>query len=126
MSGEIRRLHGTARQAVLAFARVLAQRPSMAHDYSQSSGEYCLNTGSHVMVHFSARPGESSEDVVYFVDAAPLIARGLRLEEFPPLAPQLGAMRSNTWYRYEGEGIEPHHGHEKAGKIWLALAVDIQ
>ncbi len=97
----------------------------MAHDYSSESGEYCLNSGAHVMTHFSSRPQETNEDIIYFVDAAPLVAHGLRLEEFPALDPELGAMRSNIWYRYEGEGLEPHHGRERPEHTWLMLAVDI-
>ncbi|MCZ6777894.1 MAG: hypothetical protein V3U86_11835 [Acidobacteriota bacterium] len=125
LRAEIRKLHGPARQEALAFARILNLRPSMAHDYSSESGEYCLNSGAHVMTHFSSRPQETNEDIVYFVDAAPLVAHGLRLEEFPALDPELGAMRSNIWYRYEGEGLEPHHGRERPEHTWLMLAVDI-
>ena len=126
LRAEIRKLHGPARQEALAFARILALRPSMAHDYSSESGEYCLNSGTHVMAHFSSRPEETNEDIVYFVDSAPLVAHGLRLEELPALDPELGAMRSNVWYRYEGAGLEPHHGRERPEHAWLMLAVDIK
>jgi hypothetical protein len=123
---EVRALRGPARGEALAFARLLKLRPSMAIDFSEASGEYCLNTGAHVMTHFSIRPEESSEDVIYFVDAAPLVARGLRLNEFPHIDPDHGTMRSNVWYRYEGQGTEPHHGRQMADRSWLMLAVDIQ
>lgn len=123
---ELRKLMGPAREEVAALARLLAIRPSMAIDFSAPSGEYCLNTGGHVMAHFSSRPAETSEDLVYFVDAAPLVAKGLRLDEFPGLEPGLGRMQPNTWYRYEGKGVEPHHGEVMQDRTWLMLAVDVQ
>jgi hypothetical protein len=123
---EVKRLQGPARQEVLAIARLLAIRPAMAIDFSDASGEYCLNTGSHVMAHFTTRPNDTSEDIVYFVDAEPLIARGLRFEDFPALGTDQGTMQPNTLYRYEGKGNEPHHMREMADKKWLVLAVDVK
>lgn len=123
---EIRKLAGPAREEVRAIARLLAIRPAMAIDFSAASGEYCLNPGSHVMTHFSVRPAETSEDLITFIDAAPLVAKGLRLEEFPPLPPERGKMQAGTWYRYEGGGTEPHHGQPMAGRTWLMLAVDVK
>ncbi|MFQ5877118.1 MAG: hypothetical protein ACE5JH_05435 [Acidobacteriota bacterium] len=121
----VKSLRGPARREVLAVARILAIRPSMAIDFSDASGEYCLNTGSRAMTHFAALPEESDEDIVYFIDAAPLVAHGLRLDEFPLLEP--GApRRPDTWYRYEGEGTEPHHGREMSERTWLVLAVDVK
>ncbi len=123
---EVKKLQGPAREEALAIARLLAIRPAMAIDFSEASGEYCLNTGSHVMAHFTTRPNDTSEDIVYFVDADPLIARGLRFEEFPPLGSEPGKMQPNMLYRYEGKGNEPHHMREMADKKWLVLAVDVK
>lgn len=123
---EVKKLQGPAREEVVAFARLLALRPAMAIDMTRPSGEYCLNTGDHVMAHFSTRPEQTGEDIVYFVDAAPLVAKGLRLEDFPALDPGLGKMQSNTWYRYEGKGTEPHHGMEMGDRKWIMLAVDVK
>ena len=125
-SAEIEKLRGPAREEVLALARLLAIRPAMAIDFSDTTGEYCLNTGSHVMTHFAVQPATTSEDIVYFVDAAPLVAKGLRLDEFPSLDPGLGKMQPNTWYLYAGKGTEPHHGREMSDRTWLMLAVDVQ
>jgi len=123
---ELTQLKGPAREEARAVARLLALRPSMAIDFSESSGEYCLDTGGGVMTHFSARPSETAEDVVYFIDASPMVARGLRLADFPALDPALGAMQPNTWYRYEGQGDEPHHGRVMSDRTWLMMSVDIK
>jgi hypothetical protein len=122
----VKKLTGPAREEVLAFARLMAIRPSMAIDFSRTSGEYCLDTGGHVMAHFSVKPDQTSEDIVFFVDAAPLVTKGLRLDQVPALDPGLGRMQPNTWYRYEGKGTEPHHGREMGGRTWLMLAVDVK
>ena len=122
----IKRLQGPAQAEVLSLARILALKPAMAIDFSGTTGEYCLNTGGPVMAHFSDRPAETSEDIVYFIDAAPLVARGLRLHEFPAIDPRLGGMKPGTWYRYEGQGTEPHHGREMKDRTWLMVAVDVK
>src|SRR5213592_1593094 len=122
---EISHLRGPAQAEVLSLARILALKPAMAIDLSGTTGEYCLNTGGPVMAHFSDRPAETSEDIVYFVDAAPLVAKGLRLREFPAIDPKLGTMKPGTWYRYEGQGTEPHHGRELKDHTWLMVAVDV-
>ncbi len=122
----IRSLQGPAQAEVLSLARILALKPAMAIDFSGTTGEYCLNTPGPVMAHFSDRPAETSEDIVYFVDAAPLVARGLRLQEFPAIDPRLGAMKPGAWYRYEGQGTEPHHGREMKDRTWLMVAVDVK
>jgi hypothetical protein len=124
--GRIEALPPHARDQVAALARLLALQPAMAIDFTHASGETCLNTGTQVMAHFSTRPEESREDIVYFIDAAPLVERGLRIESFPALDPALGGMEPNTWYRYDGKGVEPHHGKEMADRRWLMLAVDVR
>jgi hypothetical protein len=126
LCSEIARLPGPAREEARAVTRLLAARPSVAIDLTAKSGEYCLNTGSHVMAHFAARPETSSEDIIYLVDAEPLVARGLRLGDFPALDPDPSKRRPNTWYRYEGRGVEPHHGMEMKDRTWLVLAVDLK
>jgi hypothetical protein len=123
---EIHKLPAVAQAEVLAVARILALKPAMAIDFSDKTSEMCLNTGGPVMTHFSTRPEETDEDIVYFVDAAPLVAKGLRLAEFPAIDPQRGKMKPGTWYRYEGKGTEPHHGMEMKDRTWLILATDVQ
>ncbi len=123
---EIQKLPAVAQAEVLAVARILALKPAMAIDFSSKTGEMCLNTGGPVMAHYSTRPADTSEDIVYFIDAAPLVAKGLRLSEFPVIDPQRGTMKPGTWYRYEGKGTEPHHGMEMKDRTWLIVAIDVQ
>jgi hypothetical protein len=120
----IQKLPAAAQAEVLALARILHLKPAMAIDFSSKTGEMCLNSGGAVMSHFSTKPAETAEDIVYFIDAAPLVARGLRLSEFPAIDTRQGTMRPETWYRYEGSGPEPHHGMEMKDRTWLILAVD--
>ena len=35
-------------------------------------------------------------------------------------------MKPGTWYRYEGQGTEPHHGREMKDRTWLIAAVDVK
>jgi hypothetical protein len=122
----IRKLPAVAQAEVLAVARILALKPAMAIDFSDRTGEMCLNAGGPVMTHYSTRPADTSEDIVYFIDAGPLVAKGLRLTEFPAIDPQRGTMKPGVWYRYEGKGMEPHHGMEMKDRTWLIVATDVQ
>ncbi len=123
---EIQKLPAVAQAEVLAVARILALKPAMAIDFSTTTNEMCLNTGGPIMAHFSTQPSRTDEDIVYFIDAAPLVARGLRLSEFPAIDPQQGKMKPGAWYRYEGKGMEPHHGMEMKDRTWLILAIDVK
>jgi hypothetical protein len=122
----LQKLPGAAQAEVLAVARILAIKPAMAIDFSSKTGEMCLNTGGPVMTHYSTRPADTGEDIVYFIDAAPLVAKGLRLSDFPAIDPQQGKMKPGAWYRYEGKGEEPHHGMEMKDRSWLIVAIDVQ
>jgi hypothetical protein len=123
---EVRKLRGPARDQVMALARLLAIRPAMAMNMSKASDESCLSPGSRVMTHFAARPGEATRDIVYYVDAAPLVAKGLRLEAFPAIDPTRDRMLPDTWYRFTGKEAVAHHGHAMYDGTWLVLAVDVK
>jgi len=62
------------------------------------------------MAHYSTKPEDTGEDIVYFIDAAPLVAKGLPPVGIPAIDPQRGTMKPGAWYPYEGKGTEPHHG----------------
>ena len=126
LAREIEALPSPARDHVAAVTRLLASKPSLALDFTAASGETCLNTGGQVMAHYSVRPDDTTEDIVFFVDAGPLVEKGLRLQEFPALEPGLGAMQPGVWYRYEGEGKEPHHGMALPDRRWLMVATDVR
>src|SRR5216683_1420316 len=57
-------LSGIPKKELLAIAHLLRMRPEMAIDRTAAAGEYCLKTGMGTMIHYSAHPGTSQEDVV--------------------------------------------------------------
>ena len=98
---------------VSAFANLLAQRPKTAIDLSGVSGEYCfkvdIGKGGH-MTHYAIDPGKTREDVIDFVNAAPLIEAGLNVEKLARHSGKLGTMEPNQWYYLPKGDFEPHHG----------------
>lgn len=96
-----------------AIAHHLSLRPKTAIDLSSVSGEYCFNLGlgqGAQMTHFAIDPSNTQEDVIDFVNAAPLIKNGIKLESLPPFPGKLGAMKPNQWYFLPAGKLEPHHG----------------
>ena len=112
--GEVLALKGTAKREILAIARLLRASPSMAVDRTQASGEYCLKSGAGTMVHFTTKPGATSEDIVYEFDATELMKAGLQTEKLPVL-PGLGKMSPGHWYYLAKGTLDPHHEHPNAG-----------
>ncbi|HSE42043.1 MAG TPA: hypothetical protein VLH08_14860, partial [Acidobacteriota bacterium] len=47
-------LQGTAKQEILAIARLLRAKPEMAIDQTNASGEFCLKPGMGTMLHFAS------------------------------------------------------------------------
>src|SRR5574341_2444866 len=84
-------LQGTAKQEILAIARILRAKPEMAIDRTAAAGEFCLKSGSGTMVHFASDASVTREDVVYEFDATELIKAGLDPERLLKL-PSLGGM----------------------------------
>ncbi len=102
-------------EEIAAFSGLLAVRPSTAIDLSKVSGEYCfqvnLGKGGH-MTHFAIDPLKTKEDVVDFVNAAPLIEAGLDVTKLKRFPGKLGAMEPNVWYYLPAGELEPHHGRK--------------
>ena len=98
---------------ISAFANLLAHRPDAAIDLSGVSGEYCfkvdIGKGGH-MTHYAIDPAVTEEDVIDFVNAAPLIEAGLDVEKLPRHSGKLGTMTPNQWYFLPKGTFEPHHG----------------
>ena len=96
-----------------AIAKHLETRPKTALDFSNVSGEYCFNVGlgkgSH-MTHFAIDPAGTSEDVIDFVNAKPLLAAGINVDSLPRFPGKLNTMTPNQWYFLPANEIEPHHG----------------
>ena len=100
---------------ISTFARHLGIRPHTAIDFSQTSGEYCFNVnlgaGGH-MTHYAIDPTKTTEDVIDFVAAAPLIEVGLDVDKLPRHPGTLGSMKPNQWYYLPTGAFESHHGRK--------------
>ena len=117
-------LQGTAKDEILAIARILRAKPRIAVDQTAASGEYCFNTGLGTMVHFAMQPESTAEDVVYEFDASGLIAAGLdpsRLQQLP----ERGRMTSGVWYFLPKGQQDPHHAHAMANPT-IAIAINVK
>jgi hypothetical protein len=96
-----------------AIAAHIDAQPGIVIDFTEKSGEYCLNYGfgkGGVMVHYAEDPAKTTEDTIEFVDARPLIEARMDVAKLPLHDGQLGTMRPNTWYYLPAGELEPHHG----------------
>jgi hypothetical protein len=103
-------LSGTARDELLAFARLLRKQPAMAIDFTHLDvPQHCLNTGGD-MLHVADDPS-AKVSLAYLHPAKPLVDAGLDVAKLP-LEPETSAeLRGDTWYYYPAGGrIEPFHG----------------
>src|SRR5262245_40785189 len=117
-------LEGTAKQEILAIARILRAKSQMAIDRTEASNEYCLNSGSGTMVHFANDPTATKEDIVYEFDPSELVKAGLDTNQLPKL-PSLGTMEPGKWYFLDMASDDPHHKHKMANPV-IAIAVDVK
>ena len=94
-------------------ANQLALRPETALDLSKVSGEYCFNVnlgeGGH-MTHYAIDPEVTTEDVIDFVNAAPLVEAGVQVDMLARFPGKLSSMAPQTWYFLPAGEFEPHHG----------------
>ncbi len=94
-------------------ARHLQTRPQTAIDFTDVSGEYCFETGlgkgAH-MTHYAVDPASTTEDIIDFVNAAPLVEAGINVDTLPRHPGTLGSMTPNQWYYLPAGEVEPHHG----------------
>jgi hypothetical protein len=94
-------------------AKHLQEHPQMALDFTEVSGEHCLNTwkaGGAQMVHFAVDPSATREDVVEFVRADSFTSLGINVASLPRMPAELGAMEPGKWYYLPAAEPEPHHG----------------
>lgn len=103
-------------------AGYLQSHPQMMLDFTNVSGEYCLNTwkagGAH-MSHFAVDPSKTQEDVIEFVKASSLTDAGIDVMGLPRMPGKLGAMETGKWYYLPADEFEPHHG----GKFGVPLLI---
>lgn len=117
-------LKGTAKQEILAIARLLRAKPDMAIDRTAAAGEFCLKSGLGTMVHFASEPAETTEDVLYEFDATELIKAGLHPGQLLEL-PKLGGMEPGRWYFLPLGNVDPHHNHAMPTPI-IAIAINVR
>ena len=114
-------LTGKEKGQVDTFTGYVRGHPEMVIDFTDKSGEYCLNTwkvgGSH-MTHYAVDPSKTQEDIIDFVKADSL--KGVVEVGSLPRAPtELGLMKPNQWYYLPAGQYDPHHG--KAAKADLLV-----
>ena len=100
----------------------LQSHPQMMLDFTQVSGEYCLNTwkaGGAQMTHYAVDPSKTQEDVIEFVKASSFSDAGVDVTGLPRMPGKLGAMEPGKWYLLPAGEIEPHHG----GKFGVPLLI---
>jgi hypothetical protein len=117
-------LKGTAKEEILAIARILRAKSEMAIDRTEASNEFCLNSGSGTMVHFANDLDSTKEDIVYEFDASGLIKAGLNTDQLLKLPP-LGKMEPGKWYFLPQGTDDPHHKHKMANPM-IAIAIDVK
>ena len=96
-----------------AIANILQSHPEMVLDFTNVSGEYCMNTwkagGAH-MSHFAVDPSKNQEDIIDFVKASSMTDAGVDVTGLPRLPGKLGEMETGKWYYLPADEFEPHHG----------------
>ena len=117
-------LQGSAKGEILAIAKILRAKPTIAVDQKAASGEYCFNSGLGTMVHFATQPEGTDEDVVYEFDASGLIAAGLDPSRLQPL-PERGQMKPGVWYFLPKGQHDPHHAHAMSNPT-IAIAINVK
>lgn len=115
-------------KAHAAIGAYLETHPEMVIDFSDVSGEYCVNTwkvkGGH-MAHYAIDPSKTTEDVIDFVKAQSLIDAGIDVTKLPRLPSELGAKKNGQWYYLPKGGFDPHHG-KKQKRALMVRATNIQ
>jgi hypothetical protein len=109
-------------------ASYLQSHPEMALDFTNVSGEYCLNTwkagGAH-MSHYAVDPSKTQEDIIEFVKASSMTDAGIDVTGLPRMPGKLGAMEAGKWYYLPADEFEPHHG-AKMGVPLLIRASNLE
>lgn len=119
----------TAAKAHAVIGTYLKTHPELVIDFSKISGEYCVNTwkaNGARMTHYAIDPSKTTEDVVDFVKAQPLIDAGLDVTKLPQLPSTLGTMKNGQWYYLPKGAPDPHHGKKKSKFSALVRATNIQ
>ena len=73
------------------------------------------------MVHCAIDPSNIVEDVIYMLNAQPVIEKGLQVAKIPVMLSKTGEMQTMQWYYYDGKSVEPHHDIP-----FLIIAIDLK
>lgn len=109
-------------------ASYLQSHPEMVLDFTNVSGEYCLNTwkaGGDHMTHYAVDPSKTQEDLIEFVKADSFTESGIDVTSLPRMPDKVGAMKPGIWYYKPAGAFEPHHGKEM-GMALLIRASNIE
>ena len=111
-----------------AIEKIFRMKPGYAIDTRVVSKTLCMNAefgrGGH-MTHFSLDPENSTNDIIDFIDARPLIKAGLDGEKFPTLPEKAGTLTPGKWYFLPEGEEEPYHGRSFGFPI-IVKAVDVR
>lgn len=118
-----------AAKAKAAISNYIDTHPEMIIDFSDVSGEYCVNTwkvkGGH-MTHYAIDPSKTTEDLIDFVKAQTFIDSGIDVGKLPRMPGKLGAMKNGQWYYLPKGAAEPHHGAKEFPLALIIRATDVQ
>jgi len=126
--GPVLKLKGPARKEVNAIANLIAPGSKLvAIDATHASGEMCMleTVTKHNMIHYSEKPEQTKEDIVYYINPETFIASGLDVNTLPRHPKELGKMVPLQWYYYDGTYVEPHQG-SKMNKEFLIMTINVK
>ncbi len=126
--GPVLKLKGPARKEVNAIANLISPGSKLvAIDATHASGEMCMleTVTKHNMIHYSEKPEQTKEDIVYYINPASFIANGLDVSKLPRQPSELGKMAPLQWYYYDGTYVEPHQG-SKMNKEFLIMTINVK
>lgn len=126
--GPVLNLKGPARKEVNAIANLISPGSKLVPiDATKASGEMCMleTVTKHNMIHYSEKPEQTQEDVVYYINPATFVDVGLDINKLPRHPKELGKMVPFQWYYYDGTYVEPHQGN-KLNKEFLIMAINVK
>ncbi len=121
-------MNKTVKAELRAIEKIFVMMPQAAIDKREASGTMCMNVGfgrgGH-MTHFSTNPESSTNDIIDFIDARPLIEAGLDGTKLPRLPKKAGTLTPGKWYFHPAGVLEPFHNSSFPMPI-LVKAVDVK
>ncbi len=126
--GPVLKLTGPARKEVNGIANLIAPGSQLvAIDATHASGEMCMleTVTKRNMIHYSEKPEQTKEDIIYYINPDSFIANGLDVNKLPRHPNKLGEMVPLQWYYYDGTYVEPHQGGQ-LNKKFLIMTINVK